>query len=147
MEWIEPVTNRTQEDVNYANRLLAKPWSEFTTNEQNDYKNGLKGCLNRADLERIEGNMQYLATELYTSLESGDIPEFPTTEYFVRVQKNATTLRDAASASTAVPAQPWNTWRKINQLEMLLLEIYEHIRAPYYYYIGEMYVSDDIGVI
>lgn len=147
MGWIEPVTDRTQEDVDYANRLLAKPWSEFTANEQTEYNNGLKGCLNRADLERIEGNMQYLAQELHVTLESGEIPEFPTTEYFVKLQKNANALKDAALPKIEVPAQPWNHFRKVNQIERMLMEICDSIRAPYYYYIGEMYVNDDVGLI
>lgn len=147
MGWREPVTDRTQEDVDFANKLLAKPWSEFTASEQTKYKNGLKGCLNRVDLERIEGNMQYLASELHVTIENGDIPEFPTTEYFQKIQKNASVLKNAAAASTAIPEQPWNSWKKINQLEALLLEVYDGIRAPYYYYVGEMYVNDAIGLI
>ena len=51
--WIKPVTDRTQDDVEYAKSLLKKTWKTLSESEKEEYLNGLKGCLNLADLERI----------------------------------------------------------------------------------------------
>ena len=42
-EWITPVTDRTQADVEYAQRLLETGWTNLTPEEQKEYLAGLKG--------------------------------------------------------------------------------------------------------
>lgn len=46
------VTDRTQEDVNYAERLYQKLWSDFTEQEKADFEAGLKGSYKASDLNR-----------------------------------------------------------------------------------------------
>lgn len=50
-EWITPVYDRTQADVDYAKQQLAKKINNV------EYK----GCFNPSDINRIEGNARYLA--------------------------------------------------------------------------------------
>ena len=54
-EWIEPVFDRTQADVDYAISQLSQ---RINTEE-------LKGCFNVSDISRIENNTRYLADELF----------------------------------------------------------------------------------
>lgn len=47
------VTDRTQADVNYAERLYKKLWSDFTEQEKADFNAGLKGSYKASDLNRV----------------------------------------------------------------------------------------------
>ena len=82
--WIKPVTDRTQDDVEYAKSLLKKTWKTLSESEKEEYLNGLKGCLNLADLERIENNIQFLldALQIDSSSSMNEIPTIPDTSYF-----------------------------------------------------------------
>lgn len=53
-EWISPVHNRTQQDVDYAKEQLKNK------NNQSE----LKGCFNVTDINRIENNTRYIADRL-----------------------------------------------------------------------------------
>lgn len=62
-EWITPVTDRTQEDVEFAITKIAE-WiaGNITHNPLVVYD--LKGCLNVSDINRIENNIEYLSKNL-----------------------------------------------------------------------------------
>lgn len=68
-QWIPPIWQRTQADVNYVLRLneqIARSgWSSLTEEEKNDWAVGLIGCLNFWDLNRIEINTDVLLSILY----------------------------------------------------------------------------------
>ena len=61
--WLDPVFDRTQEDVDFATKKIAE-WiaADITGNPLVVYD--LKGCLNVYDINRIEGNVAYLAERL-----------------------------------------------------------------------------------
>lgn len=63
--WIEPIWQRTQQDVNYAKYLndkIAKTgWNSLTVDERTKWTSGLIGSLNAIDLNRIEQDTQYLS--------------------------------------------------------------------------------------
>ena len=61
--WINPVYDRTQEDVEYAKQKIAE-WIAADTMENSLVVHDLKGCLNVSDLNRIEGNIKYLAEQI-----------------------------------------------------------------------------------
>ena len=150
--WIEPVTDRTQADVDYARELLSKSWQEFTAEQKIEYLSGLKGSLNRTDLERIENNIQILLDVLEIDSESyvGAIPEFPTVTYFARMRKNVEAIRAGyiVHADTPkTPDLPFNTWSKINDIEKILADVYECVSSQFYYNIGEIYANDTIGYV
>lgn len=66
--WIEPIFDRTENDVIFARQQIEK-WIKENTSETYD----LKGCLNLSDLNRIEGNIQHIADELINLCYAIDI--------------------------------------------------------------------------
>lgn len=124
VEWIEPIIDRTIEDVNEAKRQI-KLW-------KNEYLKGnsmvtyeLKGCLNVSDINRIEGNIRYLAETLsslsypvgvYT--KAWDISSVPTQSDIDRVILNINNLirgfyqRDVADLPTSI-----STYSDLNAIE------------------------------
>lgn len=61
--WIDPVFDRTEQDVAFAKEQIQK-WIEQTLAGNLSETYELKGCLNLSDINRIEGNIQYLSDEL-----------------------------------------------------------------------------------
>lgn len=61
--WISPVFDRSQDDVSFAEEKIQE-WikAKLTGNPIETYE--LKGCLNLTDINRIEGNIQYLSDRL-----------------------------------------------------------------------------------
>lgn len=59
LEWITPIFDRTQQDVEFAKRQIAQ-WKNGLANDVYD----LKGCLNVSDINRIENNIKYLSNKL-----------------------------------------------------------------------------------
>ena len=61
--WIDPVFDRTQDDVLFAKEKIQE-WikARLTGNPIETYE--LKGCLNLTDMNRIEGDIQYLSDRL-----------------------------------------------------------------------------------
>lgn len=47
------ITDRTQADASYAEKLYKKLWSDFTEQEKADFKAGLKGSYKASDLNRV----------------------------------------------------------------------------------------------
>ena len=58
-EWIEPIFDRTQNDVESAMRQIAL-WKANGVDKPSE----LKGCLNMGDLNRIEKDIQFLSDNL-----------------------------------------------------------------------------------
>lgn len=58
-DWIEPIFDRTESDVEFAKEQIAK-WSKLSLNTLQTTRE-LKGCLNVSDINRIEGDIQYLS--------------------------------------------------------------------------------------
>jgi hypothetical protein len=59
VSWIEPIFDRTQEDVDYAIAMI-KEWKRTGNYDTAD----LKGCFNVSDINRIESNIRYLSDNL-----------------------------------------------------------------------------------
>ncbi len=59
-EWIQPIYDRTEEDVAFAQEQI-RQWIE---GKLSDKTYELKGCLNLTDINRIEGNIQYISDRL-----------------------------------------------------------------------------------
>lgn len=60
-EWITPIYDRTQADVDFAISKINE-WKKPGSTDVYD----LKGCLNVADINRIENNIKYLSDTLST---------------------------------------------------------------------------------
>lgn len=114
-EWIEPVIDRTVDDVVEAKRQIELWKNEYLKgNSMLTYE--LKGCFNVSDINRIEGNIRYLSEALSNlsypvgvSLKSWNKSSVPTETDIDRIiininnlirgfyQKNVTDLPSAIS--------------------------------------------------
>ncbi|MBE5867994.1 MAG: hypothetical protein E7293_03425 [Lachnospiraceae bacterium] len=152
-DWILPVIDRSQADVDYAKVLLALQWDAMTVEQQQDYNRGLKGCINRSDFERIENNIQILldVLEIPSTSYVDNVPEFVTASYFETMKENIAAIRSGyvVHADTPpVPELPYNTWQKYNDVEKILADVYEVLCAQFHYYTGnEVYAGDDTGLL
>ncbi len=127
MTWIEPVFDRTQADVEYAMRQMAE-WR--ATGKTNTFD--LKGCLNVNDINRIENNIAYLATNL-SSLYYFSVPvtktwertQIPTSDDVDRILNNVRELNEAFYQSPESPPVPDGlfTISQVNDLEENLYQL------------------------
>ena len=104
--WIQPIYDRTQEDID--NRTS-------------------KGYLNVSDLNRIENNIKYVGELMGKTINSKtwNLLSLPTTEDFNRIEKNINEL-EASITFTAYenyPQHPINTFGKVNTIESLIASI------------------------
>lgn len=58
------ITDRTQADVDYVDRLSEKGWDSMTDREKIEYIGGLKGAYNAIDLNRVGYAINYLSNWL-----------------------------------------------------------------------------------
>lgn len=143
-EWIAPVYDRTEEDVSLAKAYNKSP-SESSVTEY-------KGTLNAADLNRIEGNCEYLSELLhscgYTShvtvKTDWSMTDFPTLTEFTRIRDNITELLNAYAQAQDMPdmrADDRTDYVEINNMEFDLHRINEMIAdmKAIYMYSGELY--------
>lgn len=151
--WIEPVIDRTQADVDHASSLIATGWQNMTTEQQEEYLDGLKGCMNYFDFLRIENNVQILSDVLELGLSSyvEAVPEFLTEDYFENLKNNVSAIREAYcihADTPQVPALPYNTWHQYNDIEKILADVYEVVSSQFHYYAGEeIYTGEETGLL
>lgn len=131
--WLDPVFDRTQEDVSIAKEKIQE-WikANLTGNPIETY--GLKGCFNLADINRIEGNIQYLSDRLdklhYLSGTSCKVWErsgLPTKQDIRRILSNVNLIISAYYQQDDAPAVPdsMGNYTDINDIEENLLKIKE----------------------
>lgn len=135
MAWIEPVTNRTLDDVLARNEL---------------------GVLNASDLNRIDGNMQELANNLGVTIapaKNWTNSSIPVVSDYERIIDSTKAVRSALKVPEPmpeVPAMPLNSFDKYNAIEKIQLMLYTQYRIlqDAKIFAGEGYYSGDkIGVI
>ena len=135
MAWITPVTNRTAADAATRNSL---------------------GTLNASDLNRIEGNSQFLAQEIGAALTPGPIwtaADVPLVSDYQRILNNLAALVAALPIPGGVPAlpvMPLNSFTQYNTIESIQLMLQNRYTAlqDAKIYAGEgFYAGDTIGVI
>lgn len=129
-DWITPVYDRTQEDVDFARQQIAA-WITQGTDVSNPTR-PLKGCLNLTDLNRIENNIKYLGDILtecrYVSgistktWESTGLPNISDVE---RILRNVAKMANAMPLDSSVPSVPGSMKRytEINDIEKILFEL------------------------
>lgn len=129
--WNEPVFDRTEEDVAFAKEQIQK-WIDdvLTGNPVETYD--LKGCLNLSDINRIEGNIQYLSDKLDelqyvtgTSNKTWKRDSLPTRGDIRRILSNLKAIIDAYHQQKGTAALPDNmaTYSEINAIEENLYNI------------------------
>lgn len=151
-EWIPPVTDRTLADVDRARELVSKGWQGMTGEERAEYNAGLKGCLNVADLERIENDVQILldVLEIDSASHVGAVPLFPKEGYFEDLRDNVAAIRAAYcihADTPPVPELPYDTWTAYNDVEKILLDVYEVVISQFHHHSGEIFAGEETGLI
>lgn len=153
IQWINPITNRTQADIDRAKELAVKSWDEMTSQEQTEWSTGLKGTLNKADLRRIESNIHLLSEVLELGLitRENDIPIIPNIEYWNGLLQNVQSIRESYSVHSdtpMTPSRPINKFTKINDIEKILLDVYTIIESNFFYEsIDECFMGEEIGLV
>lgn len=143
-EWIAPVYDRTEEDVSLAKAYNKSPSGSSVT----EYK----GALNAADLNRIEGNCEYLSELLHSCGYTSHVTvktdwsmiDFPTLTEFTRIRDNITELLRAYAQAQDMPDMRTDSrtdYVEINNMEFDLYRINEMIAdmKAIYMYSGELY--------
>ena len=121
-QWISPVHNRTQIDVDYAKARIQAGFNEAE----------LKGCFNVTDINRIENNVRYIADRLnvlkYTNTietKSWDMYGLPNITEITRLINNVSKIIDAYYRPADSPELPNTllTFEQVNALEKMLYMI------------------------
>ena len=124
------IVDRTQDDVDYAKRMLASQRASVVEN--------LKGCLNRSDLQRALDNCAALAILDDETMSSDTIPEFPGNNFFQILLDNAELAKESGfilSDTPDVPQLTLNTYDKWNKLERIFWDNFD-IRTSRFKYFG-----------
>lgn len=146
------VFDRTQADVDRV-RYLRNVILNHTNTEEEwiEYKQDKKGALNFSDLERIEKNLNTLASLFGLSLHSMIRDPIPRVPYFKNLQKNVKIIRESPyhyPTTPQVPEMPLNTYQKINDIEKILWDAYwmyvANMKAFYYAGNDELYANNNI---
>lgn len=147
------MTDRTQEDVDRVADLMNKGWTGMTVEERQEWLAGLKGSLNKIDIERIENNVQLMSDVLELDLTTyhGKLPEYPDESYFERLLSNVAAIRAAYCVhedTPEVPEKPVNGYQKINDIEKILSDIHLILLSNFSYHCGnEICAGDSIGLL
>jgi len=162
IEELHFVFDRTQEDVDRVKELNKKYLNGTITEEEKkewntgfNGKEGLRGAFNLSDIFRIEYNIgkigEYLAVIVSTrQWEYGDIPR---SRDYSRIRENVQKIREALmiySDTPQVPEQPLNIYRKWNDIEQILHDVYNiyvRLKNSYYYCGTDLCAGEGIGVL
>ncbi len=143
------VYDRTQADVDRVKELRDIGWNNLTPAQKEEWLGGLKGCLNTADLSRIESNIDAIAQlfEVVVQTSKDSVPDIPDMLYFERLIMNVEALRATGFVyltTPEVPKNPINTYQKVNDIERILRDIYSVYVAnnTSRIYCGESYAGE-----
>ena len=121
-EWISPVYDRTQYDVEYAKSQI----------RSGNNLSELKGCFNVTDINRIENNTRYIADRLNVlkysntiTTKTWDISGVPNSNEIARLINNVAALISAYYLPEGAPPLPSTliTFEQVNSLEKNLYMI------------------------
>ena len=135
--WIQPVYDRTDEDVAFAQEQIQK-WidAKLSGNPVETYE--LKGCFNLTDINRIEGDIQYISDRLDelhyppgTSCKVWERSGLPTARDVRRILSNIKRIIAVYYQPTGVPNVPGSmgTYSDINAIEQNLYAIKQLLDA------------------
>lgn len=131
-EWKTPVYDRTIDDVKYAAEKI-KEWREKGSSVSKEITD-LKGCLNLSDINRIEGNIDYLARLLESyQYNTGAVCKewtergLPDETDISRIIDNVRSMIDVFCQNPNAPALPQTltSYQHINDVEENLLMLKE----------------------
>lgn len=120
-EWIEPIFDRTQSDVDSAIRQI-ELWKANGVATPSE----LKGCLNMGDLNRIEKDIQFLSDNLSSlyyfskvNTKTWQRSTLPTASEITRILNNIKILISSFYKSTNAPDLPTTvlSYEHLNNIE------------------------------
>ena len=146
--WVDPVIDRSQADVEFANA-------------NRDSSLPLKGARNHTDLNRIGGNLRHVRDLLIglghsvpemTSRDNWTMTDIPRESDIDKIRADVAVVRAAEvtlSTTPTVPTLPLTHYQKLNDIERILLDINELAQkiTNTSYRVGEIYVGEKIGVL
>ncbi len=152
MAWIQAIYDRKQSDVDRALYLYSLGYDNLSASEKAEWNLGLKGCLNNADFQRIENNIQVLSDVLELGLTTyGTIPSNLPQSYFNNLVSNVEAIRSAYAVhrdTPRTPSHPINTYEKVNNIEKILNDVYEILMNNFDYYdIDNIYCDEEVGLL
>lgn len=159
---MEFVYDRTQEDVDRVKELNNKYIKGTITDEEKlewsqgiNGSIGLKGAFNLCDINRVERNTRIIAglVSVATEVKEWEYGDIPRVGDFLRIRENVQKIRETLfllSDTPQTPIQPLNTYKKWNDIERILHDVYYvymRIQNSYYYCDTEIYAGEGIGDI
>lgn len=133
-EFVTPITDRTEADVDELRRLLEKGYKNFTSEEKTLWGKDHKGALNASDLNRIESNSVCLGKCLGIEINTAEFEpaQFLYVYHFNNIISGLQKVIDEVSKYTTVsiptmPDYPFNDYIKINLIEEIQYIIYNII--------------------
>lgn len=159
MPFIQPITDRSILDIQKLQEYDEIGYKNLTTEQKNEWLSGMKGALNSSDLNRIESNQQYILNLLsnqyiLTFKTNWLMTEFVEDSDENRILMNLKTLMQPFNfdEQTVVPDEPLNYFEKINQIENIILQMYDKYYSKIKYYEfqtdnGEDFLVDDENFI
>lgn len=133
MAWVTPVYDRVEADVVFAKEKIAE-WIKAIQTGDSVSTYDLKGCLNLSDLNRIEGNIKFLAEKLSAlgyppdvSTKTWKRSDIPNEEDIERIIYNIKSIINAYYQQEGVADLPLGMtgWDEINAIEENLAKIKE----------------------
>lgn len=129
------ITDRTATDVARYDYFKGKNWADLTEDEQTEFLNGLKGCYNYTDFERVETAVSTLSAILrqYGYANNVTLSEASTFTYsYIRKKgelqtylNNISILKNAFPVSQEIVPNinEWLTYEGANAIEKILYDI------------------------
>lgn len=157
MPFIQPITDRSILDIQKLQEYDEIGYNNLTTEQKNEWLSGMKGALNSSDLNRIESNQQYILNLLsnqyiLTFKTNWLMTDFVEDSDENRILMNLKTLMQPFNfeEEPQVPEKPLNYFEKINQIENIILQMYnkynergESIRGGFYTDQNESFITSD----
>lgn len=146
MPFTQPITDRTILDIDKLQEYDEIGYKNLTNDQKAEWILGMKGALNASDLNRIESNQQYILSLLSTQYTLTFKTNWLMTDFVEdsdenRILSNLKTLMQPFDfdSQTIVPDKPLDYFEKINQIENIILQMYnkynergESIRGGFY---------------
>lgn len=131
MAWSQPITDRTILDIDKLREYDEIGYSNLTEDQKSEWMLGMRGALNASDLNRIESNQEYILSLLSSQYPLSFKTNWVMTDFVEesdedRILSNLKTLMQPFDFDdqTVVPDKPLNQFDKINQIESIILQMY-----------------------
>lgn len=152
------ITDRTSQDVDRVNTLMAKAWQDMTPEEQAEWLSPLKGAYNYTDLNRVGGALNYvrdrlaetgyLPADAFTARENWSREEIPTTAEIADYLGHISIIREALAQFPTTPAPPTSPnsldYAAANAIEQILVDVDALITlmVKAFFYSGDLYAGE-----